>query len=125
MKIFEENGIEIFEHNGAGYEPTMNYGAWRVALANTAPHLHEDTYERIERHNETDEVFVLLYGCATLVIGKEQKRYKMENGKIYNVKAGVWHAILIEENAKVLIVENHNTSIENSEYYYFKEKNNE
>ena len=125
MKLLEENGIEIYSHEGVGYEPTMNYGQWRVAIANTAPHLHESTYERIERHTETDEVFVLLFGSATLLIGEEGRRYPMEIGKIYNVKKGVFHAVSIEKDSKVLIVENHNTSKENTEYLYLKGKENE
>lgn len=40
----------------------------------------------------------------------------METGKIYNVKKGVWHQIFVSRDAKVLIVENHNTAAENSEY---------
>lgn len=44
----------------------------------------------------------------------------MRIGNIYNVKKGVYHALLMEKDAKVLIVENHNTSRDNTEYYYFR-----
>ena len=42
----------------------------------------------------------------------------MEKGKIYNVKAAAWHALLLSEGSKVLIVENEDTSLENTEYIY-------
>ena len=41
-------------------------------------------------------------------------------GKIYNVKKASWHALSMSKDAKVLIVENDDTTRENSEYYYFR-----
>lgn len=114
------NGIEIFEYSGTGYNSTMNYEHWRVAIANFGENFDRTVFCRLERHMLTDEVFVLLLGEANLVIGKEMQEYKLETGKIYNVKKGTWHNILMEKDAKVLIVENHNTSRENTEYFYFK-----
>ena len=113
--------IEILEYTGTGYNRTMNFEQWRVAIANYAEHFDENLFDKIERHLLTDEVFVLLQGSATLVIGKQMRRYPLEQGKLYNVKKGEWHNILMEKDAKVLIVENHNTGPENTEYYYFKE----
>ena len=112
--------IEIFEYNGVGYDKTMNYGEWRVAIANYGERFDKDKYNYLERHLLTDEVFVLLNGKAMLVTGKEFTETHLENGKIYNVKKGAWHALCMNGDAKVLIVENHNTSRENTEYYYFK-----
>ena len=115
------NDIEIFEHGGTGYCPCMHYGEWRVAIANFGEHFDKEKYEYLERHMQTDEVFVLLDGEATLISGKEFSETKMEKGKIYNVKKGAWHALNMSRDTKVLIVENHNTTRENTEYYYFKE----
>lgn len=108
--------LEILEYTGEGYDPTMHFGAWRVALMNYAESLERKNFTQMERHMCTDEVFVLLYGSATLVIGEEKREYPMEKGKIYNVKQGVWHQILFEKDTRVLIVENHDTVKENSEY---------
>ena len=119
MKKMEDGEISIYEYEGAGYEPTMHFESWRVAIANPCERFSEDKFERLERHRLTDEVFVLLFGQASLVIGKELRYVTMEPGKIYNVKTGTWHNILLGNNAKVLIVENHNTNVENTEYYQF------
>ena len=113
-------GLEILEYDGVGYDRTMHFESWRVAIANFGEHFDRDRYNYLERHLLTDEVFVLLSGNADLVTGKEFCETPLVTGKIYNVKQGVWHALLMERNAKVLIVENHNTSRENSEYYYFR-----
>ena len=112
--------LEIFEYNGAGYDPTMNYGEWRVAIANFGEHFDEAQYKYLEAHRETDEVFVLVSGKASLVIGKEFSKIPLEMGRIYNVKRGAYHALLMERNAKVFIVENHSTGRENTDYYYFR-----
>ena len=112
--------LEIFEYNGEGYNRTMNYQGWRVAIANFGEHFDEERYNYLERHLLTDEVFVLLSGEASLIIGKQFSKTNLEVGKIYSVKKGVYHALLMKRDAKVLIVENHNTGRENTEYYYFK-----
>ena len=112
--------LEVFEYNGDGYNPTMNFESWRVAFANFGEHFDRKRYNYLERHLLTDEVFVLISGEASLVIGKDFRETVMEKGKIYNVKKGVFHALLMSEDAKVLIVENHNTSSCNSELYYFR-----
>ena len=114
--------LEIFEYEGVGYNRTLSYGEWRVAIANYAEHFDKDKYTYLERHLLTDEVFVLLSGKATLKTGKEFTETQLENGKIYNVKKGSWHALLLEKDSKVLIVENHNTAKENTEYYFFNEE---
>ncbi|MBO5203985.1 MAG: hypothetical protein J6B72_05180 [Clostridia bacterium] len=112
--------IEIFEYDGAGYNRTMSFESWRVAIANFGEHFDRERYNYLERHTLTDEVFVLLSGRAALVTGKEFCETPLLPHKVYNVKKGAWHALLMEKDAKVLIVENHNTSPQNSEYYYFR-----
>ena len=114
------NDIEIYEYDGAGYDPTVHFETWRVAIANFGEHFDRERYNYLERHLLTDEVFVLLSGKAVLVTGKEFAETPLIPYRIYNVKKGAWHALLMEKGAKLLIVENHNTSRENSEYYYFR-----
>ena len=118
MKTFENGDLEIFEHNDAGYERTMNFEEWRVAFMNYADNFAK--MEKYERHMLTDEVFVLLEGKATLVVGESRTAYKMEKCKIYNIKKGIWHGTVMSPDAKLLIVENHNTSKDNSEFIFFE-----
>ena len=106
--------LEIYEYNGEGYNPTMHFENWRVAFLHYAERF--DRIDRLERHLLTEEVFVLMKGKGVLFIGEEAKPVPMEWGKMYNVKQAVWHAIKVTPDAKVLIVENHNTSRDNSEY---------
>ena len=114
FKKGEAMEYEVFEYNGVGYDRTMHFGEWRVAFLNYAERF--DKIDKLERHMLTDEVFVLLEGRAVLIIGEDQKIVELEKNKIYNVKQAIYHAIKVTEDAKVLIVENHNTSKDNTEY---------
>ena len=67
----------------------------------------------MERHLETDEVFVLLRGEATLYV--EEAVFPMEQGVVYNVKKGEWHHIVVSEDAAVLVAENSDTTPDNTE----------
>jgi ureidoglycolate hydrolase len=84
--------------------------------------IHPDHNDRMERHTETDEVFVLLKGRGALIIAgnggqvSEITAQVMETGKIYNVRRNTWHTILLSREASVLIVENQDTSEANSDY---------
>ena len=111
-----ENLVEIFEYNGPDYDRTMKFGTWCVAYLNYSEGHKEGNIKFLERHNETDEVFVLLTGTATLLIDADAKRLDMEPFKIYNVKKSVWHNIILSEDAKILIVENNDTGKANSDY---------
>mgnify|MGYP002516725299 CR=1 FL=1 len=106
--------LEVFTYEGSGYNPTMHFDSWRVAFLNYAERF--DRIEKLERHLLTDEVFVLLSGKAMLLLGEKAQAVNMETGKIYNVKKGAWHAIKVTPDAKILIVENHNTGLENTQY---------
>lgn len=111
-------GLEILDYTGAGYAPVMNYGDWRVAVINYSEEFKENNFEKIERHNLTDEVFILFEGEGTMVIGEKLEKIPMEKGKIYNVKKGVWHANFMTPGSKIIIVENHDTGAENTDYLY-------
>lgn len=114
--------IEIRDYNGEGYRPLIDYASWRVAIMRHCdPHLPEKI-ERVERHVETDEVFVLLAGRATLFVGDGDPAahrllaQEMEPLKLYNVKRNIWHTILFSRDASVLIVENRDTGKQNTQF---------
>lgn len=111
-----KNEIQIFEYDGEDYRPVMNFEQWRVAFLNYSEKQAESNVYQIERHLKTDEVFVLLQGTATLIIGEDLARVPMEYNKVYNVPKGVWHCVFMSKDAKILIIENDNTSVENGEY---------
>jgi ureidoglycolate hydrolase len=127
MEISEKL-LEITQNTKEGYHPLTEYDKWLVAMLNQGE--SNDSPEKIEYleyHALTDEVFILLRGRATLFIseGKDKpediKTSVMEPLKVYNVKRGVWHAITLQDNGSVAIIENSNTSRKNSCYYYLSD----
>jgi ureidoglycolate hydrolase len=118
----DEKLLEIREYTGLGYQPVIDFGAWRVAILNYIDEIHPERIVFVERHNETDEVFVMLKGQGVLFLGEGEVQVEkiypqvMEPGKMYNVKRSVWHTIVLSRDGSVLIVENRNTSEENSDY---------
>jgi len=116
----QNNLLEIQEYIGEGYKPLVDFESWRVAMLNYSPALRPDQLTQMQRHNETDEVFVLLQGRCILFVGEGEKRVgriyaaDLEPGKIYNVKRAVWHTHTLSFEAKVLVVENRETTYDNS-----------
>jgi ureidoglycolate hydrolase len=114
--------LEICTFVGEGYKPLVDYGEWRVAFLRYIDELHPDQITEMERHTQTDEVFVLIKGRGVILVGGNGTHIDgvypqvMEFGKIYNVKRNVWHTILLSRDASVLLVENRDTGRPNSEY---------
>lgn len=115
--------LEMHEYLGEGYKPLIDFNCWRVAVLRYLDELQPDRISYFERHNETDEVFVLLSGQAVLLIGEGQECVDtfapqvMRPGVLYNVKRGAWHAVVVSRDATILLVENRDTARENSSYY--------
>lgn len=115
-----ESLLEIREYAGAGYRPLIDYETWRVAVLRFIDGLLPQNLANMQRHNETDEVFVLLSGRCILFIGAGDERVTaihaqdMEPLKLYNVRRQSWHTHTLSADATVLIVENRDTSSDNS-----------
>lgn len=114
------DGLDIIDNGGEDYIRLVNNAKWTLATLNWAPRFEEKNITDVERHNLTDETFVLLQGKATLLIGEKAERVEMEPLKYYNIRAGIWHNIFVSRDARVLVAENANTSKDNSDYLCLK-----
>ena len=112
--------IEVSEYTEEGYKPLVDYKSWRVAVLNYIDELLPSQITSMQKHNETDEIFVLLSGKCILFSGGNSSEVgeidaiDMEPLKIYNIKHSVWHTHTLSEGASVLIVENSDTGDDNS-----------
>jgi len=112
--------LEIHQSNRPGFQPVLGFPSWRVGFLNFASNLVPDRITELQRHDESDDLFILLSGDCVLIMGEGEESVshlfvqKMEPEKIYDIKRGVWHSHVLSEDAKVLIVENENTSPLNS-----------
>jgi hypothetical protein len=115
-----EGLLEVREYTGEGYLPVIDYGTWRVAILNYIDELLPENISHMQRHDETDEVFVLLRGRCILFLGAGEESVTsiyaqdMEPLKMYNVKKSAWHTHTLSEGGMVLIIENRDTGEWNS-----------
>lgn len=116
----DESLLQVVEYRGEGYLPLIDYADWRVAILRYIDELEPQNLATMQRHDETDEVFVLLAGRCILFLGAGAERVSeihgqdMEPLKLYNVKKGCWHTHTLSRDATVLIVENRDTTEDNS-----------
>lgn len=112
--------IEVSAYTGEGYRPMIDYKAWRVAELRYCEELELQNLRTMQKHEETDEVFVLLQGNCMLFTGGKGEvigdidGIAMKPLQLYNVKQGTWHTHTLDLDATVLIVENQDTSDHNS-----------
>jgi hypothetical protein len=112
--------LEISQYTGEGYQPLVDFENWRVAILRYIDELEPQNLSTMQRHNETDEVFVLLEGRCILFLGEGDSTITrihaqdMEPLKLYNVKRACWHTHTLIKDASVLIVENRDTTTLNS-----------
>jgi hypothetical protein len=115
-----KNLLDISEYSGEGYMPLVDFDTWRVAVLNYIDELLPESLVTMQRHAETDEVFVLLKGHCILFLGSGDEKIgeiyaeDLRPLKFYNVKKGCWHTHTLSTDAAVLIVENRTTTGENS-----------
>lgn len=122
-------GITEHSYSGSGYLPMVDFESWRVAILRYDEVLTPERMPFFERHNETDEIFVLLEGECLLfwteedaVSAANMKALSMKPGVIYNVTKNSWHTSFVTEGSQVLIVENKDTDDDNSDYRYLSDE---
>lgn len=110
--------VESFE--GEGLKRVVEYGEWFVGIKNHKAANDPATFTFMEKHLLTDEVFILLSGTCVLLIQTKEGKIElcnMEPHKVYCVPKGVWHNTIVSKDVKMALIENRNTSGENSEMF--------
>lgn len=113
--------IESFAFNGEGMQRVYENAKWTVGVKNWKPANDITNLNCLERHNLTDELFVLLEGSCTLIFanegasGLELEAVKMEKEKVYNIPQSLWHNTVTKKSTKMILIEDSNTSGANSD----------
>jgi len=109
--------LEKHSWEEVGYKPLVFSDGWQAALLNWEPIFELANAGEIERHNQTDEVFVLWRGRALMFVsdGERLQVEEMQPGVIYNVPRTVWHNLLADREASWIIVENRDTHLGDTE----------
>ena len=103
--------MDIVEFKGEDFQVMVKSDGWKIGFLRYSQRFSE--FGVLERHLLTEESFILLEGSAVLYENHEP--CKMEKCKVYTIGRGVWHHIVVSPDATVMVVENANTSLENTE----------
>jgi ureidoglycolate hydrolase len=113
---------EISEWFGPGYKPLLDFHGWRVAALRYADMVDPKQLHRVERHNHSNEVFILTAGEADLILmdgGAEPTEahvFPMRMNVAYNLPESVWHHVVMSPEAHIILVERSDVSMANSNY---------
>lgn len=112
-----QDAVEAHTWAGEGYQPLVFSAGWMVALLNWEPLFDPAHLREIERHVQTDEVFILLRGRAVLFVATDQglELLEMLPGALYNVRQGTWHNLVATRDAAWAIVEGRDTHLHDTE----------
>lgn len=105
--------MDVYDLKGEDFKIIMNSDGWTIAMMRYSERLSVFDITKLHRHNGTDEVFILLEGSAWLY--EYDIPHKLEKCKVYCIKRGTWHQMVLSRDATVLVVENNNTTSENTD----------
>ena len=117
----------IYANEVEGMQRVFENEKWTVGIKNWKPANDITGINNLERHNKTDELFVLVAGSCTLIYANEVeggldiKAVKMEPNKVYNIPATLWHNTVTCKDTKMILIEDSNTSMDNSDILDLKE----
>lgn len=120
--------VDVVTYDGEGYKPLVDYQSWRCAVLRYIDELELENLTHMQKHDETDELFILLEGDFVLFVGGKDDdlsdidAIKLEPLKIYNVKRGTYHTHTPMPGSTVLIVENRDTDDSNSPRVWFNQE---
>ena len=113
--------ISELQYEGEALKRVYENSQWTVGIKNWKPANDIEHIGNLERHNCTDELFVLLNGSCTLVYATEvgsglnMKIVEMRPHAVYQIPPTLWHNTVMTEDAKLLLIENSDTSMGNSD----------
>ena len=114
--------LQILEFNDLGLSRVYDNNDWMVGIKNWKPANDKANIDCLERHNETDELFVLLAGACVLLTatdraggGLDIRATAMVQNKVYNIPRSLWHNTVTRKDTKLILVEASSTSSANSD----------
>ena len=115
--------LKIEEPTAAGFDTVVMNERFKCAFITHSDYYAFGKVDHMKRHNNTDEIFVLLLGRAVMLTMEhgEILKQELEPGKAYNVQKGTWHYLAVTEDARVFVAEASDTSDLNTDVLRFEE----
>ena len=116
------NLVEVGGSFAQSYAPVLDFDGWRVAMLRHFSVVASENLHRVERHRNTNEVFILTAGHADLILfaGDDSPVtphvIAMAPSVAYNVRRAVWHHVVMSPDAHIVLVERSDTGAENTDY---------
>jgi mannose-6-phosphate isomerase-like protein (cupin superfamily) len=113
--------IKELGFEGVGLDWVHKTEAWGVGVKNYKPANDIENLDNLERHNGTDELFILLGGYCCLLFANEEngklafRKLPMQQGKVYAIPAGLWHNTVTRPGVKLALIENCASAQSNSD----------
>lgn len=110
-----------YTFEGEGMTRVFENEKWMVGIKNWKPMNDIANINCLERHNETDELFILLNGKCTLLFANETEdglkieAVPMEPLKVYNIPRSLWHNTVTQRDTKLALIEDSSTGSANSD----------
>ncbi|MEE8885385.1 MAG: cupin [Eubacteriales bacterium] len=113
--------IKNYSFDGEGMQRVFENEKWCVGIKNWKPANDISGISNLERHNLTDELFVLVSGSCTLLYANETadgldiKAVRMESNKVYDIPPTLWHNTVTKKDTKMILIEDSSTGMDNSD----------
>lgn len=102
-----------------GFETVFQNPAFKCAFISPSSQYAYGQVMLLKRHNDTDEIFVLLTGSAVLLTKDDDSAdYQitpLQPKTAYNVVKGTWHHLAVSADALVFVTESGSMNKENTE----------
>jgi hypothetical protein len=114
--------LELGQYFGDGYKPVLDFHGWRVAMLRYADMVDAKHLHQVERHRNTNEVFILTAGEADLILCNpgdtpgDAYVLPMKHNVAYNIPDYGWHHVIMSKDAHIILFERTETSVETSDY---------
>jgi hypothetical protein len=114
--------LEVGHYFDDGYKPVLDFDGWRVAMLRYCDAVDAKNLHRVERHRNTNEVFILTAGETDLILCDAGDRPRnayvvaMRHNVAYNIPAYGWHHVSMSKDAHIILFERTETSLETSDY---------
>ena len=109
-----------------GFETIYQNSAFKCAFISPSVQYRFGKVSLLKRHNDTDEVFVLLSGKAVLLTRDGDGPYErtpLQPNTAYNVTKGTWHHLAVSDDALVFVTESGSLLPQNTESIQIVEEN--
>jgi hypothetical protein len=114
--------LEIGQYFDDGYKPVLDFHGWRVAMLRYGEFVNAKHLHQVERHRNTNEVFILTAGEADLIlcgpgdVPGDAYVLPMKHNVAYNIPDYGWHHVIMSKDAHIILFERTETSVETSDY---------